>query len=68
MSKKHYEAIASLLKQRRDNEAGSRAQGAGTRAAVATIDAVALDLAGYFAADNQRFDKSRFLKACGVVS
>jgi hypothetical protein len=32
----------------------------------ARIDRLAADLAGYFARDNERFDRERFLTACGV--
>ena len=52
MTKKHYEAIASIL-----------AIDTGYTREVAII---AERLADYFASDNPRFDRVRFLTACGI--
>ena len=57
MTKKHYEAIAEILFHPNNS----------------TIDYIKLasreiseDLADYFATDNPRFNRTRFLTACGV--
>lgn len=56
MTKKHYEAIANIIVSQYDN---------------ANINdygryRIACELADYFASDNPRFDRARFLEACGV--
>ena len=50
MTKKHYEAIASIVKLNFDG----------------TQPVLARDLADYFEQDNPKFDRARFLEACGV--
>jgi hypothetical protein len=60
MTKKHYEAIARIL---------ATHISAGKMRTVWEIEAgiaIARDLADYFASDNQRFDRVRFLTACGI--
>jgi len=52
MRKKHYEAIASIVKLNFDG----------------TQPVLARDLADYFEQDNPKFDRARFLEACGVES
>jgi hypothetical protein len=54
MSRKHYEQVAACFK--RNTEHGD----------AATLNAVANDLASMFKADNPRFDRARFLNACGL--
>ena len=56
LSKRHYEQIAATFKARADAEDDS-ARGA--------MRWLARDLAQLFKKDNERFDESRFLKACG---
>ena len=52
MTKKHYEAIASICKAWHD---------------FANVpDGLALSLADYFATDNKNFNREMFLQACGI--
>jgi hypothetical protein len=61
-SRRHYEAVAEILKRRFANESDDSA-------AKWVVDAVADDLADLFAADNERFDRQRFKRAaCGEFS
>jgi len=58
LSKKHYKAIAEIVKKNTP-----------TKAARYILDIridTAHDLADYFAADNERFDRAKFLAACGL--
>ncbi len=57
MSKKHYIEIAQAIKA---SEVPATAE---TRKSIAEL---AKRLANVFAADNPRFDRARFIKACGV--
>lgn len=57
MSRRDYEAFARILHELRENE---------SPAALGAIDGVTLAIADLFAADNQRFDKARFLAAAGM--
>ena len=63
LSKKNYEAVAAVL-------AGSKRTGPELDGWDLGYEAhrinIADDLADYFAADNPRFDRARFLKACGL--
>lgn len=59
MTKKDYIKIAAVLKDM-INETGPRADPHATLAICCT------ELAKVFAADNPRFDRTRFLNACGV--
>lgn len=64
MSKKDYEAVAAMLRKRVEATEGLAPV---RRSAVRMeLAAVAVDLADIFAADNERFDRVRFLKAAGV--
>lgn len=56
MSRKHYEAVARVLREERENwtEDGQ---------VQLALSYVASQLAGVFAADNQAFDRDRFLEA-----
>lgn len=56
MTRKHYEAIARII---RDAEASQFKTKAGTLAYVT------LALADMLAQDNPRFDRTRFFEACG---
>lgn len=56
MTKRHFEAVAHIL----NNEAAFSLK------AQPHLESVARRLADYFATDNSRFDRARFLKACGV--
>lgn len=55
MKKKHYEAIAKIIEPFWFNDLDSP-----------TATAIARRLADYFEQDNPRFDRARFLQACGV--
>lgn len=68
MTKKHYEAIAAIIKPYaafgRLGRTGGTDWAAGERCAA---NGVALELADYFASENSSFDRQRFLAACGVA-
>ena len=67
MSKKDFELIARVLKRcRADSEYHTALSGPQRRAAVASIDNASIDFADELAATNPRFDRERFLRACGV--
>lgn len=59
MSKKHFIQIARDIKR-------ARGQKPGALGTIAVIDGLAEDLADTFAQCNPRFDRRRFLDACGV--
>jgi len=61
MTKKHFEAIAAILQL-------SWEEGEEDLYANRAILFIANSLADTFAAENPRFNRSRFLKACGVKS
>lgn len=61
MSRKHYELLAAALREARRDEDFELEPGAD---GVATI--ICRHLADALASDNPRFDRERFLKACGV--
>lgn len=62
MTKKHFEAIAAIIKAQYDS-ASKRRDG---WEACQTIEHTADNLAEYFASQNPRFDELKFLQACGV--
>lgn len=55
MTRKHFIAIAAIIDARRDEL---------TTEGILLLP-LARDMADMFAADNPRFDRERFLKACG---
>lgn len=57
LSRQHYKAIAEIIK---GNDTGERVS---TR--LVCLD-IAEELANYFAQDNPRFDRQKFLAACGI--
>jgi hypothetical protein len=59
MTRKDYILIAAAIKYVRDNSGN---------ACERTAALVAVELAMQLATDNPRFDRERFLKACGVKS
>lgn len=61
LSKKHYEAIALRIWRHTIGDINGDAQ-------VIDSSTFAKDLADYFASDNPRFDRTKFLQACGIVS
>lgn len=58
MTKKDYIKVAAILK--------SRLQRTTDVMSSVVIRAIAADLADMFLADNDRFDRQRFLTACGL--
>lgn len=58
MSRKHFRAIADAIKAERSTTTDP--------AALEALDRVAQALAFTLASTNDRFDRSRFLAACGV--
>ena len=61
MTRKDYEAIAAAIKEVVDSNRWFKGNLGG-------IQATAKAMADVMAADNPRFDRARFLKACGVQS
>jgi hypothetical protein len=70
LSKKDYERIAFVIREARELKApaggGVVAESYWINGAEVISDAIAQDLATYFERDNPRFDRARFLKACGI--
>lgn len=65
MTKKHYEAIANIYRlQIQSARRHTRKEHREIEEYADTSTAKAL--ADYFAQDNPRFDRERFLKACGI--
>lgn len=61
ITRKHYKKIAEVIREEADAMGGN----IGGYAAVTSL---ALTLADVFAEDNPRFDKQRFMKACGWIT
>ena len=66
MTRKDYVAIAACIKGTRGFVGAFELPI--DRAARNAVDLCAKELADHMAADNPRFDRARFLKACGVQS
>ena len=71
MTRKDYEAIAAALNYQRKNQKQQMMLSSGQCSAehgfsIYVVDAVARDIADIMARDNPRFDRTRFLKACGI--
>lgn len=62
-TKQHYRAITEIIASER--QFASAADGHCT-ACLCRIDAIARRNADYFEQDNPRFDRQKFLKACGI--
>lgn len=60
-TRQHYKAIAEIIKAQKDLTGVF----AGKQFAAQKIDDIATGLADYFAKDNPRFDRDKFLQACG---
>lgn len=63
MTKKHYEAIAAILKKYKYAPLYEV-----DYSDYRTSQHISEDLADYFATDNRNFDRTRFLQACGIES
>jgi hypothetical protein len=59
MSKKHYEALAAVIEETKEDCAGAPF-------AQSALKMTAERIADYLATDNPRFDRARFLRACGI--
>ena len=68
MTKKHYEAIAAIIASTYNNANLYTTPGYKDTAKERreTLETTASRLADYFAQDNPRFDRTRFLAACGI--
>lgn len=71
LSRKNYEAVAAIVASvgpapTHAGDSSPYVRGFGSGAA-SSQGIVADKLADYFASDNPRFDRARFLKACGVT-
>jgi hypothetical protein len=62
MSRKDYEAIAEAIKSERENQ---WREAAPDSLPVLALRSMAQRVARVFEADNPRFDRGRFLRACG---
>ena len=57
MTRKHFEFIAKSIRDAKEHGLGTDRD--------ETLELLAHYLTGYMAQENPRFDKTRFLKACG---
>ena len=64
MSKKDYNKFAELIRNRIDSH---NTWGDGNDAIIEELCIVAEELSGILLEDNPRFDRSKFLIACGVL-
>ena len=62
MSRKDYRATADLIKSQRRLDGPTEA----TRLANDTLRNIADGMASIFKADNSRFDRQKFMEACGL--
>jgi hypothetical protein len=68
MSRKNYIAIAEVIKTQRSLGPLRTAEDMACNSSVQSVlDLVAMNMADYLQQDNQRFDRARFLTACGMV-
>jgi len=58
-TKQHYKAIAEIVKNHSFHDHFNKL--------VVDTEEISQKLADYFAADNERFNRDKFLKACGIV-
>lgn len=71
LSRKHYEAVAEIVADQSAYFADLSKHPANADLVIGgqrATSEIATALASYFAADNERFDRARFLKACGVTA
>lgn len=62
-TKQHYKAIAEIIKGQKELADVFVAK----QFVIQRISDIAAGLAGYFAEDNPRFDREKFLVACGLI-
>jgi uncharacterized protein (DUF1800 family) len=68
MTKKHYEAIACIIKSTYNNAKlynGTMYRDTASER-LETIEIIVSRLADYFASDNPKFNRTKFLQACGI--
>ena len=66
MTKKHFEAIAKKIKERREILTLSPLSKEHKQARLAGISIIVGGLCDVFSELNDRFDRSRFVSACGI--
>lgn len=65
MTKKDYEAVAKVIKARKESDFAGQGSSFRNNDVLDTLKVVAKDLATLYQADNPQFNRSRFLTACG---
>lgn len=63
MTKKDYIAIAKVVKEEYERYSPEDPE---RICVLESLETIAINLAGVFSSDNPRFDRARFLQACGV--
>ncbi len=63
VTRKDYKAIAEIIEV---NTEKHKQQGTGSLLCDTVRKSIALELADYFATDNPKFDRQKFLNACGL--
>lgn len=58
-TRQHYKAVAEIIKKHSSEDNFS--------IKVIDVDVLTYHLADYFAKDNERFDREKFLEACGCL-
>lgn len=67
-TKQHFELVARLLKQGQAKCGGLTGRNASDAKAInGALESLAYEFADEFGRTNERFDRSRFLKACGLA-
>lgn len=62
LTKKDFKAVAEIIRKRKNRCELDRHLQAGFG-----VDAIKCDLADYFATQNPRFDRDKFMQACGLT-
>jgi ribosomal protein S7 len=66
MSRKHYTEAAEVIKRQVDVALTEMSSNAEQSGAMYAAENIAKELAGMFKRDNSRFDRDKFLAACGL--
>lgn len=67
MTRKNYIAVAAQFRTRLDSFTRTKPRNEGESIRYVALCEMAEAMADVFAADNSRFDRSRFLTACGIT-